>query len=143
MDGHTSITKVWVLGFQCWKYAHACLSSLPWWDNLKRIVESVQPLYAFLRFTEQERILNFSKVLFRYHILRQKMKIVQPTKNLMIAAQELLVMMVTMEMTLVVVLPHLPHKEEVMSDLSLTSRSTSSHTASKMKTTTSQHHQKF
>jgi hypothetical protein len=71
------------------------------------------------------------------------MKIVQPTKNLMIAAQELLVMMVTMEMTLVVVLPHLPHKEEVMSDLSLTSRSTSSHTASKMKTTTSQHHQKF
>jgi hypothetical protein len=32
----------------------------------------------------------------------QKMKIAQPTKNLMIAAQELIVMMVTMEMTLVV-----------------------------------------
>jgi hypothetical protein len=46
------------------------------------------------------------------------MKIAQPTKNLMIAAQELLVMMVTMEMTLVVVPPHLSHKEEVMSDLS-------------------------
>jgi hypothetical protein len=30
------------------KYAHACFSSLPWWDSLKRIVESVQPLYAFL-----------------------------------------------------------------------------------------------
>ena len=26
------------------KYAHACLSSLPWWDNLKKIVEFVQPL---------------------------------------------------------------------------------------------------
>jgi hypothetical protein len=54
------------------KYAHACLSSLPWWDNLKRIVESVQPLYAFLRFADQERIQNFSEVLFRYHILRQE-----------------------------------------------------------------------
>jgi hypothetical protein len=54
------------------KYAHAYLSILPWWDNLKRIVESVQLLYAFLRFTDQERIPNLSKVLFRYHILRQK-----------------------------------------------------------------------
>jgi hypothetical protein len=59
----------------------------------------------------------------------QKMKIAQPTKNLMIAVQELLVMMVTMEMTLVMVPAHLPHKEEVMSDLSLPSRPTSSHTA--------------
>jgi hypothetical protein len=41
----------------------------------------------------------------------QKIKIAQPIKNLMIAAQELLVMMVTTEMTLVVVPPHLPHKE--------------------------------
>jgi hypothetical protein len=35
-------------------------------------VESVQTLYAFLRFTDQERIPNFSKVLFRYHILRHE-----------------------------------------------------------------------
>jgi hypothetical protein len=54
------------------KYVHVCLSSLPWWDNLKRIVKSVQPLYAFLRFTDQERIPNFSEVLFMYHILRQE-----------------------------------------------------------------------
>jgi hypothetical protein len=54
------------------KYAHACLSSLPWWDNLKRIVKSVQTLYAFLQFVDQERIPNFSEVLFRYHILRQE-----------------------------------------------------------------------
>jgi hypothetical protein len=73
----------------------------------------------------------------------QKMKIAQPTKNLIIAAQELLVMMVTTEMTLVVIPPHLLHKEEVMSDLSLPSRLTSSHTASRMKTTTSRHHQEF
>jgi hypothetical protein len=38
-----------------------------------------------------------------------------------IAAQELLMMMIMMEMTLVVVPPHLSHKGEVMSDLSLPS----------------------
>jgi hypothetical protein len=54
------------------KYAHACLSSLPWWKNLKRIVDYVQPLYAFLRFADQERIPNFSDIIFRYHILRQE-----------------------------------------------------------------------
>jgi hypothetical protein len=54
------------------KYVHAYLSSLPWWDNLKRIMESVQPLYAFLRFMDQERIPNFSEVVFKYHILRQE-----------------------------------------------------------------------
>jgi hypothetical protein len=67
----------------------------------------------------------------------QKMKIAQPNKNLMIAAQELLVMMVMMEMTLVVVLHHLPHKEEDMSEFSLPSRPTSSHTTPRMKTTAS------
>jgi hypothetical protein len=35
-------------------------------------VKSVQPLYAFLWFVDQERIPNFSEVLFRYHILRQE-----------------------------------------------------------------------
>jgi hypothetical protein len=47
------------------------------------------------------------------------MKIAQHIKNLMIAAQKLLVMMIMMEITLVVVPPHLLHKEEVMSNLSL------------------------
>jgi hypothetical protein len=54
------------------KYAHDCLSSLPWWENLKRIVDYVQPLYAFLRFVDQEIISNFSDILFRYHILRHE-----------------------------------------------------------------------
>jgi hypothetical protein len=66
------LQKFGYLDFNAGKYAHACLSSLPWWDNLKRIVESVQPLYAFLRFADQKRIPNFSEVLFRYHILRQE-----------------------------------------------------------------------
>jgi hypothetical protein len=35
-------------------------------------MDCVQPLYAFLRFTDQERIPNFSDILFRYHILMQE-----------------------------------------------------------------------
>jgi hypothetical protein len=35
-------------------------------------MESIQPLYAFLQFVDQERIPNFSEILFRYHILRQE-----------------------------------------------------------------------
>jgi hypothetical protein len=73
----------------------------------------------------------------------QKMKIAQPNKNLMIAAEELLMIMVMMEMTLVVVPSHLPHKVEVMSDLSLPSWPICSHTATRMKTTASRHHQEF
>jgi hypothetical protein len=35
-------------------------------------MKSVQPLYTFLWFVDEERIPNFSEVLFRYHIFRQE-----------------------------------------------------------------------
>jgi hypothetical protein len=35
-------------------------------------VESIQPLYSFLQFTDQERVPNFSEVLFKCHFLRQE-----------------------------------------------------------------------
>jgi hypothetical protein len=57
----------------------------------------------------------------------QKIKIAQRTKSLMTVAPNLTVMMVTMKMTLVVVPRHLPHKKQVMSNLSLPSRLTNSH----------------
>jgi hypothetical protein len=38
----------------------------------KKIMDYVQPLYAFLWFTEQEMIPNFSNILLRCHILRQE-----------------------------------------------------------------------
>jgi hypothetical protein len=41
-------------------------------EKSKKIVDYVQPLYAFLRFADQERIPNFSDIIFRYHILRQE-----------------------------------------------------------------------
>jgi hypothetical protein len=65
------------------------------------------------------------------------------TKSLMTTAPELLVMIVMTEMALVVVLPHLPHKEEVMSDLSLPSRLTNSHNAHRIQTMAPRHRQEF
>jgi hypothetical protein len=72
----------------------------------------------------------------------QKMKIAQPMKSLMTVAPELTVMMVTTEMTLVVVLPHWL-QQEAMNNLSLPSRLTNSHTAPRIETTAPQHHQEF
>jgi hypothetical protein len=69
----------------------------------------------------------------------QKIKIAQPTKSLMIAAPKLTVMMVTMEMTLVVVPRHLPHKKQLVSNISLPSRLTNSHIAPKIKITAARH----
>ena len=54
------------------KYAHAALSSLQWWDDLKIVVDSVQPLYAFLRFADSDKSPNFSEVLLRYHMVKME-----------------------------------------------------------------------
>jgi hypothetical protein len=64
-------------------------------------------------------------------------------KSLMIAAPKLTVMMVTMEMTLVMVPRHLSHKKQLMSNLSLPSRLTNSHIAPRIKITTARHCQEF
>jgi len=37
---------------------------------LKRVVKTVEPLYAFLRFADQNKFPNFSEVLMRYHIMK-------------------------------------------------------------------------
>jgi hypothetical protein len=68
----TKLQQFGYLNSNATKYAHACLSSLIWWDNLKIVVDSMQRLYVFLSFANQERIPNFSEVLLKYHILRQE-----------------------------------------------------------------------
>jgi hypothetical protein len=64
-------------------------------------------------------------------------------KSLMIAAPKLTVMMVTMEMTLVVVPRHLPHKKQLMSNLYLPSRLINSHIAPRIKITAVRYRQEF
>jgi hypothetical protein len=78
------------------------------------------------------------------HLMQlQKIKIAQPTKSLMIAAPKLTVMMVTMEMTLVVVPRHFPYKKQLMSNLCLPSRLINSHIAPRIKITAVRHRQEF
>jgi hypothetical protein len=64
-------------------------------------------------------------------------------KSLMIAAPKLTVMMVTMEMTLMMVSCHLSHKKQLMSNLPLPSRLTNLHIASRIKITAVRYHQEF
>jgi hypothetical protein len=47
-----------------WKFAHSCLSSLTWWDTMEFILNGVESLYAFLRFTDQDKVPNLSEVLY-------------------------------------------------------------------------------
>ncbi|XP_066162205.1 uncharacterized protein [Oryza sativa Japonica Group] len=54
------------------KYAHACLSSLSWWENLEAVVNSVQPMYSFLRFADEDKNPNLSEVLLRYQLLKME-----------------------------------------------------------------------
>jgi hypothetical protein len=60
------------LDYEAGKCAHASLSSLTWWDQLKRVIDFVQPSYAFLWFADQKRNPNFSDVLLEYLILRHE-----------------------------------------------------------------------
>ncbi|XP_015649249.1 uncharacterized protein [Oryza sativa Japonica Group] len=54
------------------RYAHACLSSMSWWENLQTVVNSVQPMYSFLRFADEDKNPNLSEVLLRYQLLRME-----------------------------------------------------------------------
>jgi hypothetical protein len=50
------------------RYAHSCLSSLTWWDMIQYVLKGVEPLYVFLCFADQDKILNMSKVLLRFNM---------------------------------------------------------------------------
>ena len=52
--------------------AHGCLSSLSWWDSMSYVCKSVEPLYAFLRFADQDRTPNLSEVLLRFNLMKQE-----------------------------------------------------------------------
>ncbi len=54
------------------RYAHECLSSMSWWENLQTVVNSVQPMYSFLRFADEDKNPNLSEVLLRYQLLRME-----------------------------------------------------------------------
>ena len=54
------------------RYAHETLCSLEWWDNVKFVVDSIQLLFAFLRFADEDKIGTLSEVLLRYNLVKSE-----------------------------------------------------------------------
>jgi hypothetical protein len=50
------------------RYAHSCLSNMTWWDTMEYVLKGVEPLYAFLRFADQDKVSNMSEVLQRFNM---------------------------------------------------------------------------
>jgi hypothetical protein len=50
------------------RYAHSCLFNMTWWDMMEYVLKGVEPLYAFLRFADQDKVPNMSEVLLRFNI---------------------------------------------------------------------------
>jgi hypothetical protein len=48
------------------RFAHSCLSSLTWWETMHLVLNVVESLYAFLRFTDQDKVPNLSEVVLRF-----------------------------------------------------------------------------
>jgi hypothetical protein len=46
------------------RFTHSCLSSLTWWETMEFVLKGVELLYAFLRFTDQDKVPNLSEVLY-------------------------------------------------------------------------------
>ena len=70
--GSTELQQLKYLTTDIGRYAHGCLCGLTWWANLQAVVDSVQPLYGFLRFADQDKFPILSEVLLRYNILRHE-----------------------------------------------------------------------
>jgi hypothetical protein len=50
------------------RYAHSCLSNMTWWDTMEYVLKGVEPLHAFLRFVDQDKVPNMSEVLLQFNI---------------------------------------------------------------------------
>jgi hypothetical protein len=50
------------------RYAHSCLFNMMWWDTMEYVLKGVEPLYAFLHFTDQDKVPNMSEVLLRFNM---------------------------------------------------------------------------
>jgi hypothetical protein len=50
------------------RYAHSYLSNMMWWDTMEYVLKGMEPLYAFLRFADQDKVSNMSEVLLRFNM---------------------------------------------------------------------------
>ena len=56
------------------RFTHARFSSMEWRDGLKYIIDTVQPIYKFLRFADQDKRPNMCEVVMAYQNTRQELE---------------------------------------------------------------------
>jgi hypothetical protein len=57
------------------RFTHSCLSSLTWWETMHFILKGVEPVYAFLRFADQDKVPNLSEVLLRFSMVENEYEV--------------------------------------------------------------------
>ena len=60
------------------QYAFQTLTSLDWWNNMKYVLDDVEPLYSFLRFADQDKVPTLGEV----HVQYQNTKLTYSIMNL-------------------------------------------------------------
>ena len=55
-------------------FAHARLSSIQWWEGLKYTIDSVGPIYKFLRFADQDKRPNLCEVVYQYQRCKEELE---------------------------------------------------------------------
>ena len=56
------------------RFTHSRFSNLEWWDRLKYVIDTVQAIYKFLRFADQDKRPNMCEVVMSYQNTRQELQ---------------------------------------------------------------------
>ena len=56
------------------RFTNARFSSMEWWDGLKYIIDTVQPIYKFLRFADQDKHPNMCELVMAYQTTRRELQ---------------------------------------------------------------------
>ena len=56
------------------RFTHARFSSMEWWDGLKYIIDTVQLIYKFLRFANQDKRPNMCELVMAYQTTRWELE---------------------------------------------------------------------
>ena len=78
---------------------------MEWWDGLKYIIDTVQPIYKCLRFADQDKRPNMCELVMTYQtprLMMAKVSVVHRIRSPRIAARLMMVMIVTVLMLVVV-----------------------------------------
>ena len=56
------------------RFTHARFSSMEWCEGLKYIIDTVQPIYKFLHFADQDKRLNMCEIVMAYQTMKRELR---------------------------------------------------------------------